>query len=99
MLHIRFVCVLYQANTTQKTKYLATRTPLNTGGELMCSGLVSCFCSTYKLSQQDYLSSIWLVIVCIFFSSGLDALCYCRVVQVLPNICCYSTRDSWDWTL
>ena len=30
----------------QKTKDQATRTPLKTGGELMCSGMVSSFCFT-----------------------------------------------------
>jgi hypothetical protein len=33
-------------NTTQKTKNRATRTPLKTGGELLCSGRVSSFRST-----------------------------------------------------
>ena len=32
--------------TTQKTKDQATRTPLKTGGDLMCSGRVNCFCYT-----------------------------------------------------
>jgi len=31
---------------TYKTKDRATRTPLKNGGELMCSGRVSSFCST-----------------------------------------------------
>ena len=31
---------------TYKTKDRVTRTPLNTGGELRCSGMVSSFCST-----------------------------------------------------
>ena len=31
---------------TYKTKDRVTRTPLNTGGELMCSGRVNSFCST-----------------------------------------------------
>ena len=34
-------------NITQKTKDRATRTPLKTGDELMCSGKVSSSCSTY----------------------------------------------------
>ena len=33
-------------NTTPKTKDRATRTPLKTGGEFMCSGSVSSSCST-----------------------------------------------------
>jgi hypothetical protein len=33
-------------NITQKTKDRATRTPLKTMGELMCSRRVSSFCST-----------------------------------------------------
>ena len=32
-------------NTTQKNKDRATRTPLNTGGELRCSRRISCSCS------------------------------------------------------
>ena len=32
-------------NITHKTKYTVTRTPLETGGELRCSGLVSSSCS------------------------------------------------------
>ena len=33
-------------NITEKTKGRATRTPLKSGGELMCSGRVGTFCST-----------------------------------------------------
>jgi hypothetical protein len=33
-------------NATLKNKDRVTRTPLNTGGELMCPGRVSSFCST-----------------------------------------------------
>jgi hypothetical protein len=33
-------------NTTQNTKNRAKRTPLKTGGELMCSGRKSSSCST-----------------------------------------------------
>ena len=33
-------------NITHKTKYRLTRTPLKTGGQLMCSGGVSSSCST-----------------------------------------------------
>jgi hypothetical protein len=35
-------------NITQKTKDRATRTPLKTMGELMCSRRVSSFCSTTR---------------------------------------------------
>jgi hypothetical protein len=35
-------------NTTQKTKERSKRTPLKTGGELICSGRVSSSCSTSK---------------------------------------------------
>jgi hypothetical protein len=34
---------------THKTKDWVPRTPLKTGGELMCSGRVSSFCSTRPL--------------------------------------------------
>jgi hypothetical protein len=33
-------------NTTQKANDRITRTPLQTGGELRCSGKVNSFCST-----------------------------------------------------
>jgi hypothetical protein len=36
----------WKKNTTQKTKDWATRTPLSIWGELICSGKVSCYCST-----------------------------------------------------
>ena len=35
-------------NTTQKTKKLATRTPLKGEGDLMCYGRVGSFCSTIR---------------------------------------------------
>ena len=38
-------------NTTQKTKAGATRTPLNTGGELTCSGRASSSCSTSDICR------------------------------------------------
>ena len=37
-------------NTTQKPKDRTTRTPLKTGGELMCSGRVNRSCSTRSCS-------------------------------------------------
>ena len=40
-------------NITQKTKDLATWTPLKTRGELMCSGRVRSFCSTCGRRYQD----------------------------------------------
>jgi hypothetical protein len=35
-----------QQNNTHKTEDRVTRTPLKTGSELMCSGMVSSSCST-----------------------------------------------------
>ena len=40
-------------NTTQKTKYKATRTPLKAGGELRCSGKVSSSCSFSGTSLDE----------------------------------------------
>ena len=46
-----------QEHITQKNKDWATRTPLKSGGELMCFGRVSCFCSisdTRRATFQEY---------------------------------------------
>jgi hypothetical protein len=39
--------------TIYKTKDQVTQTPLNTGGELRCSGKVSSFCSTSGTRQVN----------------------------------------------
>jgi len=55
----------YLQHTTQKTKDRATRTPLNTGGELRCSGRVRCSCSTcgtflFYLANPVIRTGLWL---------------------------------------
>jgi hypothetical protein len=45
-------------NTTQKTKEWATRTPLNTGSELRCSGRVGSSCSTSETCATNPVISL-----------------------------------------
>ena len=46
-----------QTKHTHKTKDRVTRTPLKTGGELMCSGRVSSSCSTSDTCRVNLVTS------------------------------------------
>jgi hypothetical protein len=70
-------------NTTQKTNYQATRTPLKTGGELRCSWMVNSSCSTcdthrvtgqrheHHLIWKSYWTPVydWLIARCLVFNA------------------------------
>ena len=54
-------------NATQKTKYWVTRTPINTEGELACSGRVSSSSSTNDTCCATVAQFVWFQIVELVF--------------------------------